>query len=76
MEAEDQNMHPEVSHNLAIKLQKATDALRRLEDGIETMGTDEICEKIIHDSDVSEHSNHSPEVEDINDICRDPKNKK
>jgi|TARA_R110002126_G_scaffold291802_1_gene459156 hypothetical protein len=76
MEAEDQNMHPEVNHNLAIKLQEATDALRKLEAGIETMGTDEICEKIIHDSAVSEHSSHSPEVEDIKDICRSPKNKK
>jgi|GEM_PF-2167716 len=76
MEAEDQNMHPEVNHNLAIKLQEATDALRKLKDGVEKMGTEEICEKIIHDSAVSDHSSHSPEVDDIKDICRNPKNKK
>lgn len=42
MEAEDQNMHPEVNHNLAKKLQVATDALRKIEAGMKNIKTGEL----------------------------------
>ena len=73
MEAENQNMHPDVNHDLAIKLQEATDILRRIEVGVEDMGTDDICTKIINDNTVSDNLGDSPEVNDIKDICRVPK---
>jgi hypothetical protein len=76
MEAEDQNMHPEVNHNLATKLQTATDALRRVEAGMKDMNTEEICKIIIKDRTMQESSGHSPEIGDIQDICRDPNNKR
>ena len=76
MEAEQQNMHPEVNHNLATKLQAATDALRRVEAGVKDMNTEEICKMIIKDRALQESSGHSPEVGDIQDICRDPNNKR
>ena len=76
MEAEDQNMHPEINHNVASKLQVATDALRRIEAGMKHMKTEEICKKIMNDRVMQESSGHSPEIDDINDICHVPQNKK
>jgi len=73
MEAEDQNMHPEVNHNLAIKLQEAIDALRKLENDIENRGTHDICNKIISDHTGGEHLGNAPEIKNIKDICRDAK---
>lgn len=76
MEAEDQNMHPEVNHNLASKLQAATDALRRVKAEMKDMNTDEICKMIMKDRALQESSGHSPEIDNINDICQVPQNKK
>lgn len=73
MEAEDQNMHPEVNHDLAIKLQEASDILRKIEDEAPDMSTGEICKKIMNDNTTRDNLGNSPEVNDIKDICRTPK---
>ncbi len=63
-------MHPEVNHDLAIKMQAAVNALRALEEGMKELGTDDICKKFMNDRTMQQSSGYSPEIDDINNICQ------
>jgi len=75
MEAVDENMHPDVNHDLARKLQKTQEILRKVKASVEDMSTETMCKKISHDNTTSDDLGNSPEVERIKDICRVQKNK-
>ena len=76
MESVDQNMNPEVNHDLARKLQKAQNILLSVKASVEDKSTETICEKISNDNTTNDNLGNHPEVERMKDICRVPENKK
>ncbi len=70
LDARDQNMHPEIDHDLAKKLSVATEILRKLENQHNDL---DICNQIRNDEIIRDSSEGSPEIDSIKDICGVPK---
>lgn len=69
LEAVDQNMSPEVEHDLAKKLTIANKLLEKLKRREKELNEDHMCDDLIEDKIINDKTHLSPEIEDMKNFC-------
>lgn len=76
LEAVDQNMSPEVEHELAQKLTIANETLERLKGREKVTNEEHMCNELNKEQIITDKPYLSPEVEVLKDFCESQKTNK